>query len=63
MLFSNSVAVQLATLQNLPSDCQAEVDIKKRDGSGDIDFAVCIKKGTCIHVMSVECTLYDLLNS
>lgn len=35
-----------ADIQTLPYGCQAEVDVKKRDGSNDIDFIVCVKRGT-----------------
>ena len=31
-------------IQGLPSDCQAEVDVDKRDNSG-VDFIICLKKG------------------
>ena len=36
------IAVQI---EGLPSDCTAEIDVDKRDGSGEIDFVVCAKNG------------------
>ena len=40
----------------MPSECQAEIDVEKRDGSEEIDFVVCVKKGTCllsVHIVAM----------
>ena len=39
-------------VQGLPYGCQAEIEVDKRDGSGDVDFVVCVKAGMCIVLIS-----------
>ena len=32
-------------MEGLPGDCQAEVDVEKRDNPNEIDFVVCVRNG------------------
>lgn len=43
------------SVQGLPADCQAEVDVEKRDNPEEIDFVVCVKQGMSF-IMTISST-------